>query len=214
MGQRGREDVRSVVKSAPRPAECARHTTQLRGQAPSALPATWARAKGPGSDQVHARGTVRAHFKHARARVGGISVSRGSTHLSVSRLRRLARIALQHAKAASELPLRFAAMRFTSSHSHQRILPHLGPRATLSAPASEQTSPAAVRNDSSLTVTDRRHGRRASGLGVSDAEPGVRALGRCGMIEMRAAGRVGAFVCAKDDGSVLPLMLVHFNIVM
>jgi hypothetical protein len=34
------------------------------------------------------------------------------------------------------------------------------------------------------------------------------------MMALRASARMGKFVCAKDDGSVLPLMLVHFNIVM
>ena len=31
---------------------------------------------------------------------------------------------------------------------------------------------------------------------------------------LRASGAIGAFLCAKDDSSVLPLVLVHFNIVM
>ena len=34
------------------------------------------------------------------------------------------------------------------------------------------------------------------------------------MLALRASGPVGAFLCARDDASVLPLLLVHFNIVM
>jgi len=34
------------------------------------------------------------------------------------------------------------------------------------------------------------------------------------MLALRASGPIGAFLCARDDASVLPLLVVHFNIVM
>ena len=34
------------------------------------------------------------------------------------------------------------------------------------------------------------------------------------MLSLRASSPIGRFVCARDDAAVLPLLLVHFNIML